>query len=55
MEAFPYDELAKAGIARVVVTYYGSGDEGSIDEVYQGLQFVVRLKDRPERTAERLS
>jgi hypothetical protein len=28
---------------------------GSIDEVYQGLQFVVRLKDRPERTAERLS
>ena len=27
----------------------------SIDEVYQGLQFVVRLKDRPERTAERLS
>ena len=28
---------------------------GSIDEVYQGLQFVVRLKDRPKRTAERLS
>jgi hypothetical protein len=27
----------------------------SIDEVYQGLQFVVRLKDRPKRTAERLS
>ena len=22
---------------------------GSIDEVYQGLQFVVRLKDRPDR------
>jgi len=28
---------------------------GSIDEVYQGLQFVVRLKDRPERTTERVS
>jgi hypothetical protein len=28
---------------------------GSIDEVYQGLQFVVRLKDRPKRTSERLS
>ena len=25
----------------------------SIDEVYQGLQFVVRLKDRPERRPER--
>ena len=27
----------------------------SIDEVYQGLQFVVRLKDRTKRTAERPS
>ena len=27
----------------------------SIDEVYQGVQFVVRLKDRTKRTAERLS
>ena len=27
----------------------------SIDEAYQGLQFVVRLKDRPQRAAERAS
>ncbi|MGA9160122.1 MAG: DUF3052 domain-containing protein [Actinomycetota bacterium] len=27
----------------------------SIDEVYQGLQFVFRLKDRPQRAAERAS
>jgi hypothetical protein len=25
----------------------------SVDDVYQGLQFVIRLKDRAERTAER--
>lgn len=27
----------------------------SIDEIYQGLQFVYRLKDRPERTRDRPS
>jgi hypothetical protein len=25
----------------------------SIDQVYQGLQFVVRLKDRPDRRPQR--
>ena len=46
-----FEVVQRAGLEAGLV----DNKSGSIDEIYQGLQFVVRLKDRPKRTAERLS
>ena len=45
---FPYEELAEAGIEKVVVEYSGSGDEGYINEIIAepvGIEYRDELYD----------